>query len=129
MFDSFNILSFHKLVIQRISLVMFKNKVRLVLKPISQLFTRNHEYHDYNTRHSSSLHLSGGRGEAIYRSLSLHGINIWNYLKMHVPIDVSYLRIKKLTISYLITNDIVYRITFINFLFYYVNFEFKIVYL
>ena len=29
---------------------------------------------------------------------------------MHVPIDVSYLRFKKLTISYLIANDIVYRI-------------------
>ena len=65
---------------------------------------------DYNTRHSSSLHLSVGRGEAIYRSFSFHGINIWNYLKMHVPIDVSYIRFKKLTISYLIANDIVYRI-------------------
>ena len=29
---------------------------------------------------------------------------------MHVPIDVSYLRFKKLTLSYLIANDIVYRI-------------------
>ena len=27
---------------------------------------------------------------------------------MHVPIDVSYLRFKKLTLSYLIANDIVY---------------------
>ena len=47
---------------------------------------------DYNTRHSSSLHLSVGRGEAIYRSVSFHGINIWNYFKMHVPIDVSCLK-------------------------------------
>ena len=110
LFDSLNILCFHKLVIQRISLMMFKNEVGLVPKPISQLFTKNNEYHDYNTRHSSSLHLSVGRGEAIYRSFSFHGINIWNYLKMHVPIDVSYIRFKKLTISYLIANDIVYRI-------------------
>ena len=55
---------------------------------------KNNEYHDYNTRHSSSLHLSVGRGEAIYRSFSFHGTSIWNYLKMHVPIDVSYLRFK-----------------------------------
>ena len=40
---------------------MFKNEVGLVPKPISQLFTTNNEYHDYNTRHSSSLHLSLGR--------------------------------------------------------------------
>ena len=110
MFDSLNILCFHKLVIHRIYLIMFKNEVGLVPKPISQLFTRNSEYHDYNTRPSSSLHLSVGRGEAIYRSFSFHGINISNFLKMHVPIDVSYLRFKKLTFSYLMANDIVYRI-------------------
>ena len=106
---------FHKLVIPRISLIMFKNDIGLVPQPISQLVTKkqtktNNEYHDYNTRHSSSLHLSVGRGEAIYRSFSFHGTSIWNYLKMHVPIDVSYLRFKKFTHSYLIANDIVYRI-------------------
>ena len=86
---------------------MFKNEIGLVPKPISQLFTRNSEYHDYNTRHSSSLHLSVGRGQAIYRSFSFHCINIWNQLKMHVPTDVSYICFKKLTLSYLIANDIV----------------------
>ena len=94
LFDSLNILCFHKLAIQRNCLIMFKNEVGLVPKPISQLFTKNNEYHDYNTRHSSSLHLTVGRGEAIYRSFNFHGINIWNYLKMHVPIGVSYLRLK-----------------------------------
>ena len=89
---------------------MFKNEVGLVPKPISQLFTRNSEYHDYNTRHSSSLYLSVGRGEAICRSFSFHGINIWNFFKMHVPINVSYLLLKKLTLFYLMANDIVYRI-------------------
>ena len=65
LFNSLNILYFHKLVIRRISLIMFKNGIGLVPELISQLFTRNNEYHDYNTRHSSSLHLSVGRGEAI----------------------------------------------------------------
>ena len=32
------------------------------------------------------------------------------FFKMHVPIDVSYLRFKELTLSYLMANDIVYRI-------------------
>ena len=109
LFNRLNILCFHKLLILRISLIMFKIKIGVVLKPISQLFTRNSEYHDYNTKHSSSFHLSVGRSEAIYRSFSFHGINIWNQLKMHVPTDVSYICFKKLTLSYLIANDIVYR--------------------
>ena len=46
---------FHKLVIQRISLIMFINEVDLVPKPNYQLFTKYNEYHDY----------SDGRGEAI----------------------------------------------------------------
>ena len=70
---------------------MFKNEVGMVPRPISQLFTKNNEYHDYSIRHSSSLHLSVGRDEAIYRSFSFHGINIWNHLKMHVPVDMSYI--------------------------------------
>ena len=110
LFDSLNILCFHKLVIQRISLIMFKNEIGLVPKPISQLFTRNSEYHDYNTRHSSSLHLSVGRGEAIYRSFSFHGINIWNFLKCMYPLMCLIYILKKLTLSYLMANDIVYRI-------------------
>ena len=57
---------------------MFKNEEGLVPKPISQLFTKNH---DYNTRHSSSLHLSVGRDEAIYRSFSFHVINILELFK------------------------------------------------
>ena len=55
------------------------------------------------------FYLSGGRGEEIYRSFSFLGINIWNQLKMHVPTDVSHICLKKLSLSYLIANDIVYR--------------------
>ena len=50
LFNSLNILRIHKLVIQRISLIMFKNEIGLVPKPISQLFTRNSDYHDYETQ-------------------------------------------------------------------------------
>ena len=43
-------------------------------------------------------------------SLHLHEKLFRNYLKMHVPIDMLYLRFKKLALSYLNANDIVYRI-------------------
>ena len=107
LFNSLNMVCFHKLVIQRISLIMFKNEIGLVPELISQLFTRNSEYHNYNTRYSSSLHLSVGK---VKRSFSFHGINIWNQWKMHVPTDVSYVCFNKLTLSDLIANDIVYKI-------------------
>ena len=68
-----------------------------------------YQYH-YNTRQSRSLHSSVGRGEAIYRSFSFHGVNIWNYLSKHIPTNVSYNRFNKLTKSYLLNNNIIYRL-------------------
>ena len=64
------------------------------------LFARNVQYHNYNTRQSRSLHPSVGSGEAIYKSFSFHGVNIWNYLSKHILTNVSYNRFSKLTILY-----------------------------
>ena len=90
---------------------MLEYKKGLVPKPISQLFNKNNEYHDYNTRHSSSLHLSVGRGKTIYKSFSFHGVYICNHLKMHYPLMCHIIIcFKKLNLSYLTANDIVYRI-------------------
>ena len=74
------------------------------------LFTNNDQYHNYNTRQSRSLHPLVGRGEAIYRSFSFHGVIIWNYLIKHVPANVTYTRFNKLTKSYLLNNNITYRL-------------------
>ena len=57
-----------------------------------------------------SLHPSVGKGEAIYRSFSFHGVNIWNYLSKHIPTNVSYNHFNKLTKSYVLNNDIIYRL-------------------
>ena len=70
-------------------------------------FDRNDQYHNYNTRQSRSLHPSVGRGEAIYRSFSFHGVNIWNYLSTHIPTNLSYNRFNKLNKSYLPNNNII----------------------
>ena len=74
------------------------------------LFARNDQYHNANTRQSRSLHLSVGRDEAIYRSFSFHGVNIWNYLSKHIPVNVTYTRFNKLTNAYLLNNNITYRL-------------------
>ena len=110
LFQNFKILNFQKLVIHRIAMLMFKNSKQMVLMGVRMLFARNDQYHNYNTRQSRSLHPSVGRGEAIYRSFSFHGVNIWNYLSKHIPTSVSYNRLNKLTRSYLLNNNIIYRL-------------------
>ena len=74
------------------------------------VFARNDQYHNYNTRQSRSLHPSVRRGEAIYRSFSFHGVNIWNYLSNHIPVNMTYTCFNKLTKAYLLNNNITYRL-------------------
>ena len=101
---------FKKLVIHHIAMLMFKNSKQIVHIAIHMLFARKDQYHNYNTRQSRSLHPSVGRGEAIYRSFSFHGVNIWNYLSKHIPVNVTYTRFDKLTKAYLLNNNITYRL-------------------
>ena len=91
---------------------IFKNSKHMDPIAVRMLFARNDQYHNYNTRQSRSLHPSVGRGEAIYRSFSFHGVNIWNYLCVHIPspTNVSNNRFNKLTKSYLLNNNIIYRL-------------------
>ena len=76
-------LKFTKLVIHRVAMLMFKYSLDLVPMPIKTLFDKNNQFHNYNTRQSGSYHYSLGRGEAIYRTFSFQGIQIWNYLSKH----------------------------------------------
>ena len=112
LFQKLEILNFKKLVIHRIALLMFKNSKQIFPRAIHMLFARNDQYHNYNTRQSTcrSLHPSVGRGETIYRSFSFHGVNIWNYLSKHIPVNLTYIRFNKLTKSYLLNNNIIYRL-------------------
>ena len=85
LFQNLEILNVQKLVIHRIAMLMFKNSKQMVPIAVRMLFARNDQYHNYNTRQSRSIHPSVRRGEAIYRSFSFHGVNIWNYLSKHIP--------------------------------------------
>ena len=91
-------------------MLAFKNSKQMFPIAVRMLLARNDQYHNYNTRRSRSLHPSIGRGEAIYRSFSCHCVNIWHYLSRHIPTNVSYNRFNKLTKSYLLRNNITYRL-------------------
>ena len=110
LFQKLEILFFKKLVIHRIAMLMFKSSKQIVLIAIHMLFARNAQYHNYNTRQSRSLHPSVGRGEAIYMPFSFHGVNILNYLSRHIRVNVTYIYFNKLTKSYLLNNNIIYRL-------------------
>ena len=69
---------------------MFKYFKDLVPMPIVELFTRNYELHNHNTRQCQSLHTAVGRNEAIYKTFTFHGIRIWNYVSTKIPVDVSF---------------------------------------
>ena len=79
-FQTLNILNSRKLVVQRISLPMFKIYKSDVPKPINILFRKNNTYHSYNTRRSDNLHTPVGRTEAIYKTFSFHGVYMCSIL-------------------------------------------------
>ena len=105
LFMSLNILRFEKLIIQRISLLMFKYSKASLPKSLMNLFSTNNQIHNHFTRSSSSLHTPKGEGEAIYNTFSFRGVYIWNHISKYVQTNVSYTRFKRLVKMYIIEND------------------------
>ena len=91
-----NILNFKKIVIQRVSLLMFKISKCDVPKPLHSLFRINNSYHNYQTRRSESIHVPIGRTEAIYKTFSYFGAHIWNHISNNISTHVSYSSFKHL---------------------------------
>ena len=59
---------------------MFKHTHGNVPVSVSQLFTTNKEYHNYNTRNCAHIHAPVGTTEARYRAFGYRGIYIWNHI-------------------------------------------------
>lgn len=110
LFEYLNILSFKKLVIHRIGLLMFKYNSSELPNPINKLFTHNNERHNYNTRHNNDLLTKIGNGEQIYQLFSFHGVKVWNHIHSKLVINVSYSIFKNCLKTYVQFNDIPYRL-------------------
>ena len=91
--------------------MMFKYFKDLVPLPIVELFARNYEFHNHNTRQSHSLHTAVGRNKAIYKTFTFHGIRIWNYISTTISEDVLYASFKHSSKSFIKNNQIPYRVT------------------
>ena len=76
LFQKLNILIFEKLVIQRISLMMFKCSIGVLPLPVSAPFQYNSVIHTHNTRSSKFIHTPIGMSEATYRTFSYRSAHI-----------------------------------------------------
>ena len=86
LFERLNILDIKKLVIQRISLIMFKKYLNILPTPLSELFIVNNTRYAYFTRQHNDLHVNIGLKEGVYKLFSFHGIHIiWNHISKKNP--------------------------------------------
>ena len=91
--------------------MMFKYSKDMVSLPIVELFTRNYEFHNHNTRQSQSLHTAVGKNETIYKTFTFLGIKIWNYISTKISVDVSYASFKHSSKFFIKNIPIPYRVT------------------
>ena len=93
-----------KLVIQRISLMIFKCSIGVLPLPVSAPFQYNSVIHTHNTRRNKFIHTPIGRIED--RTFSYRGAHIWNYISQNVPTDVSYVCFKNLVKTHILAHPI-----------------------
>ena len=86
--------------------------LNILPKFISMMFKKNNEIHNYNTRRGNSLHTSVGKHENIDKCFNFHVKNIWNYMIQYIPINIPYIRFKRLTKVYIQNNDIKHRMSY-----------------
>ena len=106
LFDSLDILKFESLVIQRISLLMYKYSTGSVPPPILGLLKKSNAVHTHFTRNRISLCTQRGKSEERYTTFSFKGEHIWNHISWNVNTCVSYLSLKKLVKIYLQSSDL-----------------------
>ena len=110
LFRQLDTLNFRKLVIHRIALLMFKYNIRKLPQPTMQLFIRNTDVYNQNTRSKESLHVQMSRTERTYSNVSFHGVHIWNILSQHVQTNISYESFKHVSTLLINTHNINYRL-------------------
>ena len=110
-FRDLNILPFSKLVTQRIGVLMLKYSIHVLPNSIEDLFTSNISINSYNTRNKSKLRQPRSKYEYMYRSFSYRGVYIWNKLQDHINIYSSYSTFSTTLKTFLLSNDLNYRIT------------------
>ena len=90
--------------------MMFKFSINELPIPVLQLFSRNSEIHNYNTRGNKLLRTKIGSSEATYANFSFQAVYIWNIISKEIPTDVSYSCFKHLSKHFIQEHDNEYRL-------------------
>ena len=101
-----NILPFKRLVIHRIGIQMFKFNLGLSPVALNNLFVRNSNIHNYNTRNKNKLRSAIGRHKFIYKNFRYISVHIWNNITDKIDTDTSLLAFKKQLKVLLFTDEI-----------------------
>ena len=88
-----NILPFQKLVIHRIGIQMFKFNLGVSSVALNNLFVRNSNIHNYNTRNKNKL-IYKLIYKFIYKNFRYSCVNIWNNITDKIDTDTSLLTFK-----------------------------------
>ena len=101
-FIDLSILTIDKLVIHRISIMMYKFSNSLLPAVLNSLYQKNKEVHTYNTRAKNMFHISFWT--QFFSSVSA---TIWNALMVQIDGDISLVNIKQSLKLYLLNNTLV----------------------
>ena len=104
LFVKLNILRIEEVHFYKVALSMFKVYHRMTPKVFSDLFVRNVEIHNYETRQMNQFHIPFARTNYMQDAISIKGGMIWNKLDQKVNFDVSYLSFKIALKRYIISN-------------------------
>ena len=94
LFKELNILPIHKLMLQRVTLQMFKYSINILPDVISELFITNGTFQSHNKRNKNKLRPKMSNREYMYKKICFICVYIWNNIQHHIPINTSYAAFK-----------------------------------
>ena len=103
-FTKLNILPFKRLVVHRIALQMYKYNNGLFPIALETLFSKNCNYHNYNTRNKDKLRPPTSRHAYRDKDFSFISVHIWNYVSDNVNVNLSFPLFKK-SLKYFVNSE------------------------
>ena len=105
-FLQLNILPIDKLIQDRIGLFMYKMFHGLHPPTINNLYIKNCDVHNHNTRHRNYLHVSMAHSDLYAKSFYCSSILIWNEIMNKIDVSISFPQFKILLKHYLLVNSL-----------------------
>ncbi len=106
LFRRLDILPLHKLVYNRIGMMMYKFANNLLPDVMNDLYITNNSIHSHYTRQCNMLHINKGNLNVYTHSFKFTSAHIWNFLQSKFNVNVSIAKFKKVFKAFLHDNNI-----------------------